>query len=103
MRLRQTGGLDAVVAAVTAATLVPFVQALMSRAADSTYDWVRTHLRAGRPVRIQCAERQLLITVAGDVDDDALDQLARLAPGGLPVPCELRWDEQAHTWQVLAR
>ncbi len=101
--LRQSGGTDAVIAAVTAATLVPFVQALMSRAADSTYDWVRKHLRAGRPVRVQCPQRQLLITVSGGTDDAALAQLERLDLSQLPVPCELRWDDRTRSWRAAAR
>ncbi len=100
---RQTGGADAVIAAVTAATLVPFVQALMSRAADSAYDWVRQHLRSGRPVRVNCQERQLLITISGDADDDALAQLTRLDLDGLPAGCELRWDAARHAWRAAAR
>jgi hypothetical protein len=58
---------------------------------------------AGRPVRIQCAGRRRLIATAGSVGDAALDQPARLAPGELPVPCELCRDERTRTWQALAR
>ena len=100
---RQSGGADAVIAAVTAATLVPFVQALMSRAADSTYDWVRQHLRSGRPVRVNCRERQLLITISGGADDAALAQLTRLDLDELPAGCELRWDAAHRTWRAVAR
>lgn len=103
VRRLQSGGADAVIAAVTAATLVPFVQALMSRAADSTYDWVRRHLRSGRPVRVNCQERQLLITISGGADDDALAQLTRLDLDDLPAGCELRWDAARRTWQASAR
>ncbi len=100
---RQSGGADAVIAAVTAATLVPFVQALMSRAADSAYDWVRQHLRSGRPVRVNCQDRQLLITISGDPGDAALAQLTRLDLDELPAGCELRWDPAGQSWRAIAR
>ena len=99
-RRLQSGGADAVIAAVTAATLVPFVQALMSRAADSAYDWVRQHLRSGRPVRVNCQERQLLITISGGADDDGLAQLARMDLDELPPGCELHWDAARGTWRA---
>ena len=100
---RQTGGADAVIAAVTAATLVPFIQALMARTADSTFDWVRQHLRSGRQVRVSCQERQLLIVMIGGPDDAALAELAALDLSGLPGPCELRWDSEHRAWRATAR
>jgi hypothetical protein len=72
IRSQQTGGTDAVVAAVTAATLVPFVQALMSKAAESAYDWVRRRLRSGRTVKVVDEERHVAVVLIDLPSDDAL-------------------------------
>lgn len=98
--LRQTGGAEVIFAAVTAATLVPFVQALASRAADSAYDLVRRRLHAGADVTISCPDRQLAVIVTGSMGDDALRQFANLDFDRLPAPCMLRWDAEHGTWLV---
>jgi hypothetical protein len=98
VRPHQTGGTDAVIAAVTAATLVPFVQALMSKAADSAYDWVRRHLRSGREVKIQDRERHVAVVLVDQPSDDALRQLTELDLDRLPEGSVVHWDAVARVW-----
>jgi hypothetical protein len=95
IRPQQTGGTDAVVAAVTAATLVPFVQALMSRAAESAYDWVRRRLRSGRTVKVVDEERHVAVVLVDLPSDDALRELIALDLDELPEGSVLRWDAAA--------
>lgn len=98
IRHRQTGGSNAIVAAVAAATLVPFIQALMSKAADSTYEWVRQRLHSVDRVDVSCAEKQLTIRLDGEVPDQALRELTRLDLDALPKPCVLHWDPEGDIW-----
>lgn len=103
IRPQQTGGTDAVVAAVTAATLVPFVQALMSRAAESAYDWVRRRLRSGRTVKVVDEERHVAVVLVDLPSDDALRELIALDLDKLPEGSVLRWDAAAKAWHSQSR
>jgi hypothetical protein len=103
IRPQQTGGTDAVVAAVTAATLVPFVQALMSRAAESAYDWVRRRLRSGRTVKVVDEERHVAVVLVNLPSDDALRELIALDLDKLPEGSVLRWDAAAKAWHSQSR
>jgi hypothetical protein len=103
IRPQQTGGTDAVVAAVTAATLVPFVQALMSKAAESAYDWVRRRLRSGRTVKVVDEERHVAVVLVDLPSDDALRELIALDLDELPEGSVLRWDAAAKTWHSHPR
>ncbi|MGH8775840.1 MAG: hypothetical protein ACRDWI_11920 [Jiangellaceae bacterium] len=103
VRLHQSGGTDAVVAAVTAAALVPFVQALMSKAAGSAYDWIRRRLRSGHEIRIEDRDRHVAVVVVEEPSDEALRRLAELDFGGLPEGSVLRWDATARAWVTRLR
>jgi hypothetical protein len=103
IRSQQTGGTDAVVAAVTAATLVPFVQALMSKAAESAYDWVRRRLRSGRTVKVVDEERHVAVVLIDLPSDDALRELIALDLDELPEGSVLRWDAAAKAWHSHPR
>lgn len=100
IRHRQTGGVNEVIAAVSAAALVPFVQALAGSAADSAYESIRRLRRSGSRVRIGSRERQITVIVAEGTPDDALVRLARVDFAALPHSCVLRWDQSADEWQL---
>ena len=103
IRPQQTGGTEAVVAAVTAATLVLFVQALMSKAAESAYDWVRRRLGSGRMVKVVDEERHVAVVLVDLPSDDALRELIALDLDELPEGSVLRWDVAAKAWPSHSR
>lgn len=80
--------------------LVPFVQALASSAADSSYDWLRRRLRSGGDISIDCEQEQLVVVLLGELSDDALDELIALDREHLPRPGTLHWDADDRTWRA---
>lgn len=95
----QSGGSDAIIAGVTAATLLPFVQALMSRAADDIYERVRRHLRSGGTVDVRSHDTQVRVVLRQQPTPDAVRELATLDFESLRRPCTLIWDESERCWR----
>ncbi len=120
-RSGEPHALDAVITtAVITAAVVPFVQGLVARAAEDSYQAVRALLRrrfaAARGGREpDPTSRAVIVVKSGDVtlylrpemDDEAIRGLADL-PGMLP-PGEERgriqvfWNEAAGRWQIDGR
>jgi hypothetical protein len=108
--------LDTVITtAVVTAAVVPFVQGLISRAAEDSYQAVRNVLRrrfaAARGREPDPGSRPVLVIKDGDValfirpelDDDAIVKLADI-PGSLPAGrLQIYWNEAERRWQIDER